>query len=79
MVADRRLRVRTGIMVTLYSTPIPLASRFGSAAPGARVAAGRGGEAVEKGLRTERAGDRFRRPERRGGLGGERRGSTHQI
>ena len=50
-----------------------VALRLGPAAPGAGIAAGRGGEAIEEGGRTERAADRFRSPERRDRLGRDRR------
>src|SRR5271166_4740172 len=46
-----------------------VALRLGPAAPGAGIAAGRGGEAIEEGGRAERAADRFRCPERRDRLG----------
>jgi hypothetical protein len=49
------------------------ATPFWSAAPGAGIAAGRGGEAVETVGRAERAVDRFGRPERRDRLSGNRR------
>src|SRR5271165_2515960 len=50
-----------------------VALRLGPAAPGAGIAAGRGGEAIEEGGRAERAADRFRCPERRDRLGPDRR------
>ncbi len=59
----------TGSYGDALLNPPMRACRLWPASLRSRIAAGRGGEAIEEGGRAERAADRFRRPERRDRLG----------